>query len=115
MGGCASNAGDDSAGYVPGTRTTLSPGAQVTLPDQSRLRYVEVVADSRCRPGQQCIRAGDADVRFELATAPGGTRVLTLNMPGRATAVAAGWRVELLELTFDRPPAATIRIVTAPP
>lgn len=111
MGGCVSNAtGDTSPDYTPGSAATLQPGGQLVLPDSTRLRYVGVVADSRCPPGVQCIRAGDADVRFEVTPASGQPQVLTLNIPEHPAATVAGWQVRILDLAFDEAPPVTIQV-----
>lgn len=81
------------------------------LPDGAGLRYVEVVADSRCPPGVNCIRAGDAEVRFEVEMASGEVRPLTLNTPERPTTIIGDWRVELQQLAFGEAPPATVRVV----
>lgn len=111
--GCATDAGEpgSQAGqYAPGEAVTLQPGGRVVLPDGAGLRYVEVVADSRCPPGVNCIRAGDAEVRFELETASGEVRPLTLNIPERPSAIAGDWRVVLQQLAFGEAPPATIMV-----
>jgi hypothetical protein len=43
----------------------MLPGTSVTLPGEGVLRYASVVNDSRCKPGVQCIWAGDAELAFE--------------------------------------------------
>lgn len=108
MNGCATRAGESA--YTPGGSVTLQPGGVLDLPDEAQLRYVEVIADSRCPPGVQCIRAGEAEVRFELRTGPGAAQSLVLDTVGRRSAALAGWRVELEKLDFGPAPAATIRV-----
>lgn len=118
--GCATDAGEpgnQSGQYTPGGAVTLQPGGRVVLPDGAGLRYVEVMADSRCPPGVNCIRAGDAEVRFELETASGDVWPLTLNLPDRPTSTVGNWRVELQQLAFGEAPPATVRVegLEAPP
>lgn len=52
-----------------GQSFAMQPGGQVTLSDNSTLRYVGVREDSRCPPDKQCIWAGDAVVAFQWAGA----------------------------------------------
>jgi hypothetical protein len=111
LGACASG-GARSA--KSGEAFTLTPGETVQLPDASRLRYVRVAQDSRCRPTVQCIRAGDADVVFEF-TAPGDAPVpVNVNIPESPQAAMGRWRFQLLALAFDEPAQATVRVDAAP-
>ena len=66
--GCASG---DVRTATLGQPVTLQVSEQIALPGDAMLRYVGVTADSRCPPGVQCIRAGDADVAFEFTPAGG--------------------------------------------
>lgn len=83
------------------------------MPGAAHLRYVEVLADSRCPPGARCIRAGEARVRFGLDTGRGEADPLVLTIPGESARTLAGWRIELLELDFGDRPAATVRVRAA--
>ena len=104
--GCASS-GERVA--TPGQPIVLQVGERIALPDDSSLRYIAVTADSRCPPGAQCIRAGDADVAFEY-TAPGATATrVTLNLPRSPTSPAGDWQLHLLSLEHGDKPAATVR------
>lgn len=97
-----------------GQMATLAPGQQVALPDGAYLRYVGVVADSRCPPKVQCIRAGDADVAFEHA-APGATpRRIVLNLPEAPSAPIGRLTLRIVALEFGDAPKATIRIDATP-
>ena len=108
-------AGDVS---VPGTQT-LHPGQALRLPDGGRLTYVRVVADSRCRPDVQCIRAGDADLELRWQPRTGTALTVVLNSDPRNlqqapnAAVFGSWRVALAALDWSRPPVATLVIGTA--
>lgn len=92
-----------------GQPITMSPGQQLALPDGAGLCYVEVAADSRCPPGVQCLRAGDADVVFEFAETAQGARRITVNTDPPATATIGPWQLRLLALGFGRP-TATVQI-----
>lgn len=93
-----------------GQPIVMQVGERVVLPDRSTLRYVGVTADSRCPPGVQCIRAGDADVAFEHTPDGGSAAAVTLNTPEAASTVVAGWRLQLLSLAFGQAPAATVQV-----
>lgn len=92
----------------------MASGQQIALPDGATLRYVEVAADSRCPPGAQCIRAGDADVVFEftdkVAEAAQAPRRLTVNTDPPAMATIGQWQLRLLTLAFGESPKATVQI-----
>ena len=45
-----------------GTSIQLASGQSATLADNSRIDYVKLDSDSRCRPDVQCVWAGDAVV-----------------------------------------------------
>lgn len=95
----------------PGQPLQLAPGQSATLSDRSTLRYVEVTADSRCPPGVQCIRAGDASVAFELVPAGSGdAKAFELNTVESPTTTIAGWRVRLLDLEFSDKPKVTVQL-----
>ena len=86
------------------------PGDTVALPDASRLRYVEVAADSRCPLGAVCIRAGDADVLFGF-TAPGAVeQPVTINTDTAAPTPVGRWQLRLLALARGDAPAATLQV-----
>ena len=99
-----------------GQSFSMGPAESVTLADHSQLRYVRLVADSRCRPDVQCIRAGDAEIalRWTPATGPGqdfslktppeqphsrdlGARRLTLVSLGRGEAPEAQFSIESID------------------
>lgn len=98
-----------------GTPTVMAPGQQAVLPDQATLTYVTVAADSRCPPKVQCIRAGDADVVFELRPAGGEARRFTLNLPEAPTAPVGAFTLRILALEFGEHPKATVQIDPAHP
>jgi hypothetical protein len=88
----------------------MAAGQQVALADGATLRYVEVAADSRCPPGVQCIRAGDADVVFQFAAAGDSARRLTVNTAPPATATLGKWKLRILALAFGASPKVTVQI-----
>lgn len=116
MAACQSPGVDrSSAASVPSDHT-LRIGQSLSLPDGSSLTYVRVVADSRCRPDVQCIRAGDADLEFRWAPVAGSARVATLNSDASNQQRAPNstqlgeWQVALKSLDWQEPPVATVSI-----
>lgn len=97
-----------------GQPIVMQAGDRVLLQDRSTLRYVGVTADSRCPPGVQCIRAGDADVAFEFTPGGGSPAALSLNIPEAPSAAVGGWQLRLLALGFGDEPAATVQVDPAP-
>ncbi len=109
LAGCAT-AGDARV-LVAGTEATLSVGETVALPDASRLTYVGVTSDSRCRPDVQCIQAGNAVVAFRHVAGADSHDVAVDTRQG--TADLGAWRLTLASLDFSAPPKATVRIDAA--
>ena len=87
----------------------MAIGAQVTLPDATQLHYVGIANDSRCPPKVQCIRAGDADVLFDLVRDGASTRI-TLNTERTLAAPAGAWTLHLVALAQGAAPRVTLRI-----
>lgn len=112
------NASASSSVTVPGDHA-LRAGQSLSLPDDSTLTYVRLVADSRCRPDVQCIRAGDADIELRWNPASGSAVNATLNSdPGNQQqapnqANFGGWQVALKSLDWKQPPTATVTISRA--
>ena len=73
---CASGTGSNNPGaHEPpllqlesGQPTQFKPGDTAILPDGSHLTYQSLASDSRCKPGVQCVWAGDAEARFVHTT-----------------------------------------------
>lgn len=107
--GCAS--GGTGRSVPLGQSFTLQPGERVSLPGNASLRYLSIANDSRCPPGVQCIRAGDADVLFEFVPSAGGTTAqVTLNTENAPSAPIGAWRLQLLTLEHGESPRATVRV-----
>lgn len=117
LGACAtvSAHGEQSATTVDDVHDfTMQPGTQVALPDQGTLRYLRVVNDSRCKPGVQCIWAGDAEVAFRWTPGSGAAQDFSLHT-GKAP---KEWRLgerrlALLSLAPGEAPSAVLRIEPA--
>lgn len=109
---CAHNASAGSSATQdaqPGQALSMQPGDEVTLPDRSRLRFVAVSADSRCKPGVQCIWAGDANLEFQWTGSDGKATALSFNTPAEPNKSAGEWAFELQALDFAEPPHATVQ------
>jgi hypothetical protein len=59
---CTTTGAQPANTVADGSRITLAPGQSASLADNSRIDYVKVDSDSRCRPDVQCVWAGDAVV-----------------------------------------------------
>ena len=112
--GCASSNPGPSRFVRPGEPVTLQPGERVGLPDHSVLRYVAVIADSRCPPGITCVRAGDADVAFEYSPATGPGTMVTLNTDRSPSMPIGPWQLRWLSLEFGDAPAVTVQVDAGP-
>lgn len=113
---CASDAvppsgGADAPKVADGAEFTLAPGQSATLADDSRLRYLRVVNDSRCPPNVQCVWAGDAVVAFEWTPASGPAQPFELHTGKEPRSHAAGGRtIALKTLARGEAPAATLTV-----
>lgn len=118
-GGNGAPASSGAAINVPGDHA-LRIGQSLTLPDRSTLTYVRLVADSRCRPDVQCIRAGDADIEVRWNPASGASATAVLNSDPRNLQKAPNsarfgdWQVALKSLDWKEPPTATLSITRVP-
>lgn len=112
--GCASPGPGPARSVQPGEPVTLQPGERVGLPDHAVLRYVAVIADSRCPPGITCVRAGDADVAFEYSPATGPATTVTLNTDRSPSMPIGPWQLQWLSLEFGDSPAVTVQVDARP-
>ncbi|WP_410643197.1 hypothetical protein [Amycolatopsis sp. lyj-346] len=97
-----------------GHDVTLRLGQEAAVQGKDlTVRYLRVVADSRCRPGMQCFWQGEATLAF-LLKEPGRGESTTAELHSgprtgpQATSFAAS-RVELVSVSEDGG-AATVRI-----
>lgn len=109
-----------------GQPVELGVGQMAVYPDQElRATFLAVPADSRCPSKVECITAGDATVQVVLATpsVPSGQVELHTAVRGEASAVYAGFTIELLGLApYPEQPGtiptnsyrATLQIVPSP-
>jgi hypothetical protein len=59
----------DTNRVADGSSIQLAPGQSASLADDSRIDYVKLVSDSRCRPDVQCVWAGDAAIAMRWTPA----------------------------------------------
>ncbi len=72
-----------------------------------RIRFLEMVDDSRCPIDVDCVTAGNARIRVRVSTLR-RSKELSLNTNTRTTATFAGYRLRLTNLTPK--PRSNIRI-----
>lgn len=110
--GDGTGGGSDDAGaqIADGRSFTMQPGQSVTLADDSRLRYVRLVNDSRCPPDVQCVWAGDAIVAFEWSPAGGAPQSFELHTGKEPRSHAIGSRKLVLK-SLERGPAPAATLV----
>jgi hypothetical protein len=74
-----------------------------------KIKFVEMVEDSRCPTGTTCIWAGNAKVKIEVRGGRGGAKTFELNSATQPTVVNyAGYDIKLIGLTPK--PAVNVRI-----
>ena len=98
-----------------GTEFNLQPGEAVTLADDSQLRYLRLVADSRCPPDVQCVWAGDATLEFSWTPATGTPEQFQLHSGLEPRSHDIGQRrLALKAVARGAEPAATLHVETRP-
>jgi hypothetical protein len=94
-----------------GATVALMPGQSATLAD-GLLRYVRLANDSRCKPGVQCVWAGDAVIELHWTPTAGNARDLTLHLNPQAGSTSA--MLDARQVTFTHlghpQPQASLRI-----
>jgi len=115
MSGCSSapaaDGGTSGRMIVDGSSFAMQPDGTVTLSDRSKLRYVNVKSDSRCRPDVQCIHAGNAVLAFESTPSGGSVQSFELNSLDQPQSRDLGSiKVTLESLSFDAAPRAQLKV-----
>lgn len=94
-----------------GSTVALMPGQSAALAD-GLLRYVRITHDSRCKPGVQCVWAGDAVIALHWMPTAGAARDLSLHLNPQAGPASA--RLDTRTVTFTHlghpEPQASLRI-----
>ena len=113
MGGCVSPVERE---IESGGTFVLSPGESAGLADGTRVRYLRVSSDSRCRPHVQCVWAGRAEIQLRITPASridgaeSATGELLLSTDLDSSATYSGWRYRLIRLGFEAQPVATLQV-----
>jgi hypothetical protein len=92
---------------APGETVTLAPGQSVGIDGEDiELAFYQVVDESRCPEGAQCITAGTATVLMSLTGPDFDSGQISFFVPpgGSSTAVAGPYDVNLIALEPDPPP-----------
>jgi hypothetical protein len=90
---------------------SIGVGETVTVAAEGlTVTYQDVIQDSRCPPGVQCIVAGDAIIAVTLAKrgSPSATLTLDTAVPGPVRYLSYG--IELVQLGPGGSPPATLKV-----
>lgn len=94
----------------------MRPGTSVTVPGEGTLHYLSVANDSRCKPGVQCVWAGDAEVAFEWRPQGGAAQPFSLHTGKGDKSHPIGKHVLVLTgLDNGGAPRAQLRLEAAAP
>ena len=97
-----------------GATIPLAPGQSAQLADDSRIDYIKLAGDSRCRPDVQCVWAGDAIIAMRWTPASGAAQDFELHTTLQPKSFTAGNRTVTLEsLERGDAPKATLQIDAA--
>ena len=101
----------DTNTVADGASVELAPGESATLADDSRLDYVKLDGDSRCRPDVQCVWAGDATIAMRWTPASGAAQAFELHTTLDPKSFTAGSRtITLTSLERGDAPKATLQV-----
>jgi hypothetical protein len=94
-----------------GATVPLMPGQSAALPD-GQLRYLRLANDSRCKPGVQCVWAGDAVIELQWSPTAGAARNLRLHLNPQAGPTTAKLDARTVSFTHlaQGQPQASLRI-----
>jgi hypothetical protein len=109
LSGCTS--GGPAAPSAPvNVQVTVGVGQTVDVPEAAlRLRFVEVLNDSRCPADAVCIQGGDAIVRIDVISTVGGSATYDLHTGDMKPVMYGSLTIALVELNpypFSSRPAA---------
>lgn len=94
-----------------GQAVTLKPNGTGVLPDGSRLTYLKLVNDSRCKPDVQCVWAGDAEVRFSHTTRTGEVELFSIHTELQPQSKTLGAStLHLRSVDWQSPPNVTVAL-----
>ena len=108
---CTTTGAQPANVVADGSTVTLAPGQFATLADNSRLDYMKLVSDSRCRPDVQCVWAGDATIAMRWTPASGAAQAFELHTTLDPKSFDAGTRtITLTDLERGDAPKATLQV-----
>jgi hypothetical protein len=100
LSGCARQTGEINAAL--GEKFTLAIGQSASITGENlKVRFVEVVGDSRCPQGVECFWAGEASSQIEI-TYSGSTYQKVLTQPGASEPTQTDFGD--YKITFDLQP-----------
>jgi hypothetical protein len=112
---CSTTGAQPANTVADGSNVELAPGQSATLADNSRIDYIELVNDSRCRPDVQCVWAGDATIAMRWTPASGAAQDFELHTTLDPKSFTAGQRtITLVSLERGDAPKATLRVGAKP-
>jgi hypothetical protein len=108
---CTTTGAQPANTVADGSSFTLAPGQSAQLADDSRIDYVKLISDSRCRPDVQCVWAGDATIAMRWTPASGAAQDFELHTTLGPKSFAAGQRtITLQSLERGDAPKATLQV-----
>ena len=111
---CTTTGAQPANTVADGRTVTLAPGQSATLADNSRIDYIKLDGDSRCRPDVQCVWAGDAALAMRWTPASGAAQDFELHTTLQPKSFDAGGRtITLQSLERGDAPKATLQIDAA--
>ncbi len=84
-----------------GQAVSVCAGKQATAKQSGlKVKFIEVLEDSRCPTDVNCIWAGNAKIKIEVTNKGGGKKILELNTnSGSKGDQFDGWAIDLVALT----------------
>jgi hypothetical protein len=111
--GCAANPSDIKTAR-PGERFTLRVGESASVQGASMvIKFLEVMGDSRCPKGEQCVWEGDATVRISVSHGAGPSQTQDLHTSSREPGPQAGGAYVIRLVGLDPQPVTGRAIVQA--
>jgi hypothetical protein len=112
---CTTTGAQPANTVADGSSFTLAPGQSAQLADDSRIDYVKLISDSRCRPDVQCVWAGDATIAMRWTPASGAAQAFELHTTLDPKSFTAGSRtITLTSLERGDAPKATLQVESKP-
>jgi hypothetical protein len=105
---CSSPSGPTSAALDQAFQLTVGSSATITS-ENLQVGFEQVLSDSRCPHGAQCIVAGNATARVWLSKPPTGREPRELGTSAETSAVYGAYRIALTTLSPYPEVGATIR------